>query len=58
MKPKILIRPSDGERFVLCADGLYRIERMLLDFPDHIHHAWTYEVLVSHGFKTLNLIPS
>jgi hypothetical protein len=52
MKPKYLYRQEDNEPFVLKEDGLYYLENALIAFPNNSHHSYSYESLISRGFKS------
>jgi hypothetical protein len=50
--PKYLFRPDDKERFSINEDGkTYSIDIMKKQFPQHLHHQYTYEELTKLGFK-------
>jgi len=49
--PKYMIRTDDYEIFSLNEDGMtYSNRYMKMEFKDHLHHKYTYEVLKSHKF--------
>ncbi len=53
-RPKYLYRPDDKAAFIY-KDGLYYLEKSLLEFPDHLHTGYTYELLISKGFRCNNI---
>jgi hypothetical protein len=50
--PKILIRPSDGEEFILNdkPEGTYSNKKMMEQFPEHRNLEWPYTRLMGVGF--------
>lgn len=46
---KTFIR-SDGEEFVEVEPGLFSIKSDLEEFPNNIHHKWSYIQLETEGF--------
>lgn len=55
------IRPDDGEVFTKRTDGRFQLEKMVRQFPLHLHHTWSEETLKGSGFapvtqETLELI--
>lgn len=45
-EPEELIRVSDGEVFYRAADGLYYLKQSVLDWPNHLHHGYDYNLLM------------
>jgi hypothetical protein len=52
-RPKYLYRADDKEPFVF-KDGFYYLEKSLLEFPNNHHTGYTYELLISRGFRWMN----
>lgn len=49
MNPDFLIRIQDGEVFVKKPNGYYVNKVLSEQFPNHYHHAWSYERLMETG---------
>jgi len=49
--PSYMIRPSDGEVFVLANDGKYYLQSSLKDFPENSHQGYLYETLKCYRFQ-------
>lgn len=48
--PKYLIRPDDGEVFVMVGGGMYQVRALLNDFPKQRHHKYPFFTL-RHAFE-------
>ena len=49
--PKIMIRPSDKEEFILDEKtNKYFNKKLIERWPDHWHPSWSYEVLERFNF--------
>ena len=48
--PKEFIRIDDNEIFYRAKDGFYYNQRMVLDFPNHLHNAWGYDAFLDTKF--------
>jgi hypothetical protein len=61
--PKYMVRTNGldeciSEVFVDTADGMYVCQKLLEEFPNHLHSTFSYETLVYHGFHEANIINS
>jgi hypothetical protein len=49
--PKYMIRPDDKEAFIAIKDGVYVLEQSMREWPNHLHHEYTYERLRMDDFE-------